>query len=115
MPRLEHIIALVGVSLLVGSASTAALAQSQRTRATASRDVSQLLQMMDKDRNGSVSREEFLDFMSQTFDRLDVNKSGALEPGELARLPRILPRDRVGNPPRGNPNRIPQNATTQPF
>jgi len=34
---------------------------------------------------------------------------------EVERPRGILPRDRVGNPPRGNPDRIPQNATTQPF
>jgi len=110
-----QIIALVGASLVVTSAWTAAVAQSRGTRAAASRDVGQLMQMMDKDKNGTVSKEEFLDFMSQTFDQLDVNKNGTLEAGELSRLPRVLPRDRVANPPRGNPNRIRQNATTQPF
>ena len=125
MPNVQNIIVLVGTSLLVASVATAAVAQSRSTRAAASRDVNQLLQMMDKDQNGTVSREEFLAFMSQTFDQLDVNKSGALERGEIGQLrawdwdmnrPRgQLPRDRLANPPRGNPNRIPQNATTQPF
>jgi Ca2+-binding EF-hand superfamily protein len=41
-----------------------------------------LLRLMDKDRNGSVSRDEFMQFMSQAFDRFDLNKSGALESGE---------------------------------
>jgi Ca2+-binding EF-hand superfamily protein len=79
----KSIITIVGMSLIVGALSTAALAVSKRTAATATRDVSQLVKMMDKDQNGSVSKEEFMDFMSQTFDRLDVNKSGALEPNEL--------------------------------
>jgi len=40
--------------------------------------------------------------------------------GAVARAPyatprRLIPRDRVANPGRGNPNRTPQNATTQPF
>ncbi len=39
--------------------------------------------MMDKDQNGVVSKQEFMDFMSQTFDGLDVNASGQLEPSEV--------------------------------
>jgi len=54
-----------------------------RTAATAQ----QLLRRMDRDANGRVSKSEFLQHMSQTFDRLDVNKSGQLEPNELQRLP----------------------------
>jgi Ca2+-binding EF-hand superfamily protein len=41
---------------------------------------------MDADKNGSVSKEEFMNYMSQTFDRLDVDKSGTLEPNELRRM-----------------------------
>ena len=55
---------------------------SKRTAATASSDVRKLLRLMDKDRNGSVSKDEFMQFMSQTFDRLDVNKGGELESKE---------------------------------
>jgi hypothetical protein len=54
-----------------------------RTKAVGIQDVRQLMQLMDKDMNGSVSKEEFMDFMSQTFDRLDINKSGQLESEEL--------------------------------
>jgi hypothetical protein len=73
---------VVGVSLAVGVISTSAIAQSKNTKAIATRDVRQLLQLMDKDKNGPVSKQEFMDFMSQTFDRLDVNKSGQLEQEE---------------------------------
>ncbi len=50
-------------------------------------DVRRLTRMMDKDANGRVSKSEFMQYMSQTFDRLDVNKSGQLEPNELGHLP----------------------------
>jgi hypothetical protein len=46
----------------------------------------QLLQLMDKDRNGKVSRAEFMKFMNDEFDRLDVNKDGELDVNELAEL-----------------------------
>jgi hypothetical protein len=41
--------------------------------------------MMDADQNGVVSKDEFMNFMSlsQTFDRLDINRGGVLKPNEL--------------------------------
>jgi Ca2+-binding EF-hand superfamily protein len=82
MSSVRKYLALIGV-LLVGTMSTSAFAASNRTRAAADRDVKELLRLMDKDQNGAVSKDEFLQFMSQTFDRLDVNRSGQLEPNEL--------------------------------
>lgn len=46
----------------------------------------ELLQLMDKDKDGKVSRQEFMDFMSAEFDRLDVNKDGKLDLNELQQL-----------------------------
>lgn len=43
----------------------------------------QMLLLMDQDKNGKVSRQEYMDFMSAEFDRLDVNKDGELDVGEL--------------------------------
>jgi Ca2+-binding EF-hand superfamily protein len=76
---------LIGITLAIGSVSSDAFAQriSKRTASTASRDVGNLMRMMDADKNGVVSKEEFMNFMSRTFDRLDVNKSGALEANEM--------------------------------
>jgi Ca2+-binding EF-hand superfamily protein len=86
MSKTRKLVALVGMSLIVGSVSTAAFAVSKRTSGAAVSDVRQLLRMMDKDQNGAVSKEEFLQFMGQTFDRLDINKSGQLEPNELRQM-----------------------------
>ena len=79
-------IALIATSFVVGTVSTAALAVSKRTASMADRDVRKLVRMMDSDGNGVVSKDEFLQYMGQAFDRLDVNKSGALEPEELRHL-----------------------------
>jgi len=49
-------------------------------------DTVQLLKLMDKDRNGKVSRAEFLKFMNAEFDRLDVNKDGELDVNELVEM-----------------------------
>ena len=59
---------------------------SKRTDAVATTDVRQLVRLMDADLNGTVSKDEFMKFMSDTFDRLDVDKSGALERKELRQL-----------------------------
>ena len=86
MVRNRSAIFLVGVSLAVGVIATSAIAQSKNTKATATRGAHQLLRAMDRDKDGTVSKQEFLDFMSRTFDRLDVNKSGQLKEDELRRL-----------------------------
>lgn len=60
----------------------------------------QLLVLMDTDRNGVVSKEEFMHFMSDEFDRLDTNKDGVLDIKELEKL---LPS--LKHPSRGSPTR----------
>jgi hypothetical protein len=79
-------VALVGMLLVVESVSTAAFAASNRTAGAARSDVQQLLRMMDMDKNGTVSKDEFLQFMSETYDSLDVDRSRQLEPKELRRM-----------------------------
>lgn len=46
-------------------------------------DVKQLLLLMDTDKNGMISKEEFMRFMEAEFDRLDKDKSGELDVKEL--------------------------------
>jgi EF hand domain-containing protein len=46
----------------------------------------QLLQLMDTDKNGKVSKEELLRFMEAEFDLTDKNKDGELDPKELQHL-----------------------------
>ena len=82
-------------ALLVLSA-TGALAQSSYTRMQrADPQGKQLVLLMDKDRNGKVSKAEFMAFMSAEFDRLDVNHDGELDPNELAGL-RVVPSKHPG-------------------
>jgi hypothetical protein len=42
-----------------------------------------LLLLIDRDQNGKVSRQEFMNFMEAEFERLDVNKDGELDVKEL--------------------------------
>lgn len=43
----------------------------------------QMLLLMDADKNGKISKEEWLKFMAAEFDRLDTDKSGELDVKEL--------------------------------
>ena len=38
---------------------------------------------MDTDKNGKISKQEWMKFMEAEFDRLDKDKSGELTPQEL--------------------------------
>jgi hypothetical protein len=46
--------------------------------------VNKLLQLMDTDKNGKISKKEWMSFMEAEFDRLDKDKTGELTPKELA-------------------------------
>jgi hypothetical protein len=43
----------------------------------------QLLVLMDTDKSGKVSKQEWMSFMEAEFDRLDKNKDGELDVKEL--------------------------------
>jgi Ca2+-binding EF-hand superfamily protein len=49
-------------------------------------EVNLLFFLMDTDKNGKISKQEWISFMSAEFDRLDTDKSGDLDPKELAQL-----------------------------
>ncbi len=46
-------------------------------------DVKQLLLLMDADKNGMISKAEYMRFMEAEFDRLDKDNSGELDVKEL--------------------------------
>lgn len=79
----RYAIAMLGMLIACGAVSDAMAQRSARTAAVANRDVQDLIRMMDADKNGVVSKDEFMNYMSQTFDRLDVNQNRSLEPAEL--------------------------------
>jgi hypothetical protein len=78
--------ALIATTFVVCTVSTPVLAVGKRTAATAESDVRQLIYLMDKNKDGVVSKDEFMQFMGKAFDRMDVDKSGALEQKEMRQM-----------------------------
>ena len=59
-------------------------------------EVTQLVLLMDADKNGKISKQEYLNFMAAEFDRLDKDKSGELDIKELAQSQIRASRPNVG-------------------
>ncbi|HMD50096.1 MAG TPA: hypothetical protein VKG79_13400 [Bryobacteraceae bacterium] len=55
--------------------------------------VRQLLVLMDIDKNGKISKQEWMRFMEAEFDRLDLDHSGDLDAADLA-VSRLAPSPR---------------------
>lgn len=48
-------------------------------------EAKRLLLLMDRDTSGKVSKKEFMNFMEEEFQLLDINKDGELDVTELTR------------------------------
>lgn len=73
-----------GGSLLeTSSAQKASVPKQPDTVAIASDKAKELLALMDTDKNGKISKQEWMKFMEAEFDRLDTSKKGELDPKEL--------------------------------
>lgn len=77
---------LLLVTLLVGVAiaQRASIPKASDKVALGEDEVKQLLLLMDTDKNGKISRAEYMSFMEKEFDRLDKDHSGELDPKELS-------------------------------
>jgi hypothetical protein len=74
--------------------STPAPAQEKKLKA-GEKEAKKLLLLMDKDQNGMISKQEFMNFMEAEFDRLDADKSGQLDVSELTKA-QIRTRSPIG-------------------
>jgi EF hand len=81
------IAALCAVASVPGTANAA---DREQSLANGEPSTKQLLMLMDTDKSGKVSRQEFMNFMAAEFDRLDKNKDGELDVKELGQL-RVRP------------------------
>jgi hypothetical protein len=84
----KTVLVILAVAALLGSVSSKAWArgdnaQPRPPQVLAEQDVKDLILLLDTDKNGKVSKEEFMKFMEAEFDRLDKDKSGELDVREL--------------------------------
>jgi hypothetical protein len=76
--------ALLGTGIAASSAvAREAIAPPKDPVAMGTESATQLVILMDQDKNGRVSKAEFMNFMGAEFDRLDKDKSGELDVQEL--------------------------------
>lgn len=68
----------------IPAAQKAAVPKPQDKLALGENEVSRLMLLIDTNNNGKITKKEWMAFMEAEFDRLDKNKSGELEPKELA-------------------------------
>jgi hypothetical protein len=68
----------------------------QRTLALGEEEVKKLVLLMDTNKNGKISKKEFMDFMEAEFDRLDADKSGELDIKELTKSQVRASRQAIG-------------------
>ena|SRR5215471_15591730 len=73
----------VAAFLAVELISPAAFSFDKHTDALTDAHIRQLLLVMDKGKSGAISKNEFMRYISQRFDSLDVDHSRRLEPDEI--------------------------------
>lgn len=84
----------IGVSAFIGGTfiGTPVTAQEPDQKAEAlkakklaegEREAKKMLLLMDTDKSGKVSKQEFMSFMEAEFERMDINKDGELDVKEL--------------------------------
>jgi hypothetical protein len=78
---------LVATAGLLGTAAAqkASVPKPQDKLALGEDEVRQLLVLMDTDKNGKVSKVQYMKFMEAEFERLDKYKSGELDVKELTK------------------------------
>jgi hypothetical protein len=76
---------LLATAAILGTAvaQKAAVPKPQDKLALGEPEVRQLLLLMDTDKNGKISKQEWMKFMEAEFDRLDKDKKGQLDAKEL--------------------------------
>jgi Ca2+-binding EF-hand superfamily protein len=77
------VLVATGTMLGTAAAQKAAVPKPQDRLAMGEDGVKQLLALMETDKKGMVSKQEFMKFMEAEFERLDKNKNGELNARQL--------------------------------
>jgi|ERR1035438_10460700 5S rRNA maturation endonuclease (ribonuclease M5) len=92
LKRTNLVFAIVAIAVAVATLvmmgtviaqTKAAVPKPQDKLALGEEEVKQLLLLMDTDKNGRISKAEYMKFMEAEFDRLDKDKSGDLDVNEI--------------------------------
>jgi hypothetical protein len=75
---------LAGVIVGTSFAQKASVPKTQDRLALGEDDVKKLMLLIDTSKTSKISKQEWMKFMEDEFDRLDTNKSGELDAKELA-------------------------------
>ena len=75
--------AIVGTPIAAQESGQRAQTQEEKKLAAGEREAKKMLLLMDQDKNGKVSKQEFMNFMEAEFERMDINKDGELDVKEL--------------------------------
>jgi hypothetical protein len=81
MTRRSLLIAMMGATGAIAVADVAPKAQDRFAQANA--NVKQLLLLLDADKNGRISKQEWMAFMEAEFNKLDRDGNGELDQKEL--------------------------------
>jgi Ca2+-binding EF-hand superfamily protein len=74
---------VMGAMLRAGLAQKAAAPKPQDKLALGEAEVKQLLLLIDTEKKGRISKQEWMKFMEAEFDRLDKTRNGELDVREL--------------------------------
>ena len=91
--RWTMLLVILAVTALFAMAGTTIAAQNEATPkaqdnvAVGEAEVKQMLPLMDRDKDGKVSKQDFIEFMEAEFDRLDKKKEGKLDVKKLTQPP----------------------------
>ena len=73
-------------SVVAQDSDPKAEAQKEKKLAAGEREAKKMLLLMDTDKSGKVSKQEFMSFMEAEFNKLDTNHDGALDLKEFGEL-----------------------------
>ena len=79
------VVTLAMASLFAAAGQEAATPKAHDNVARGEAEAKQLLLLMEPDKDGKVSKQEFMRFMEAEFDRLDKKKEGKLDVKELTK------------------------------
>ena len=87
MPKRRIFVWTIEAVFVVGTVAGTAIASDNAQKVAAGVSATkQLLLLMDTDKNGKVSKQEFMSFMEAEFNRLDINHDGELDVHELMQM-----------------------------